>query len=92
MATTLVGAFGLSDQEFEKLGIPLIPETTRLSPSQGGGFFGTLEVFHQLHCVVCDNEGALLQHESSYLMALTYIELYSPVHLQRILLALTHGY
>ena len=55
VATTIVGAFGLSDQEFEKLGIPLIPETTRLSPSQGGGIFGTLEVFHQLHCVVCDN-------------------------------------
>ena len=84
---SIVGAHSLSDSDFHKLKLPLIPETTRLNHRQGGGIYGALEVFHQLHCVVIPSQR---QHGStkdiSGLTAIIHIELYSSVHLQRILL------
>ncbi|KAL8898430.1 MAG: hypothetical protein Q9207_006697, partial [Kuettlingeria erythrocarpa] len=47
-----VGAFGISDSDFRKLGQEEIdPTTTRLPASQGGQLMASLEVFHQLHCL-----------------------------------------
>ena len=47
-----VGAFGISDSDFQKLNQPMIPELVRFSKRQGGQISGSLEIFHQLHCVV----------------------------------------
>ena len=47
-----VGAFGVSDSDFKKLNQPNIPELVRLSERQDGQISGSLEIFHQLHCVV----------------------------------------
>ena len=49
---SLVGAFGISDSDFQNLNQPDIPELVRLSERQGGQISGALEIFHQLHCIV----------------------------------------
>ena len=42
----------MSDEQFSKLGRPLIPELAKVSGPQGTQIAGMLEVFHQIHCVV----------------------------------------
>lgn len=48
----IVGAFGISDSDFSKLDQEIDQTTTRLRASQGGQLMASLEVFHQLHCLV----------------------------------------
>ena len=46
----IVGVMSISQETLDR--IDHSPESVRLPPESGGGFMGSLEVFHQIHCVV----------------------------------------
>lgn len=48
----IVGAFGVSDSDFQKLDQDLTGNTTRMTSRQGNQLLATMEVYHQLHCLV----------------------------------------
>ena len=48
-----VGTMRLSFQELEKIDGTHRASAIQFPESKGGGYMGDLEVFHELHCVVC---------------------------------------
>ncbi|CAF9940387.1 MAG: hypothetical protein HETSPECPRED_002399 [Heterodermia speciosa] len=44
-------AFSITESEYLQLGHPLDENVVRLDPTQGGGIFAGLEVYHQMHCL-----------------------------------------
>lgn len=48
-----VGPFSVTKSDVEKLGKSPV-ECSQLPEELGGGYMGTVEVFHQLHCLVRD--------------------------------------
>lgn len=47
-----------------KLGHPLTENVVRLDENQGGGIFAGLEVYHQMHCLVCISHALDVRHIS----------------------------
>lgn len=50
-----VGTMRLSFQELEEMDATHRASAIQFPESKGGGYMGDLEVFHELHCVVCQN-------------------------------------
>ena len=48
-----VGTMRLSSQELEEMDATYRESAAKFPESKGGGYMGDLEVFHELHCVVC---------------------------------------
>lgn len=48
-----VGAFSLSETDFSAVDSTFKESAVKLKDHMGGGYMASLEVFHQLHCLVC---------------------------------------
>jgi hypothetical protein len=75
--------FSISEEEYLKLGHPLDENVVRLNQSQGVGIFASLEVFHQMHCLVSIAHDSVGTHIRLY--TCLRAELGPSVHVSRVL-------
>ena len=59
---TDIGVFGLSDTEFQKINSTYGNSAVRLPDDRGGQKAGSLEVFHQLHCLNFLRQSTYIEH------------------------------
>ncbi|KAK3171335.1 hypothetical protein OEA41_003419 [Lepraria neglecta] len=65
---TDIGAMRISEEELEKLNPLFAKSAVRCPEKMGGGYMGSLEVFHQLHCVIAEPPAAIHTHPEYYKM------------------------